>query len=69
MVKMIQKETEFRFTDWDNESNDRYGTYEKCLELFNKAVENNPEGRYSIYNVETDEGVLFNKKCPVYKGD
>jgi len=64
----------FRFTDWDNDSNDEYGSYDFCLKLFNQAVKEDPEGRYSIYDVSEcpvcedfkDEGVLFNEKCPVY---
>lgn len=63
----------FRFTDWEKDFNDRIGIYKKCLKLFNKAVKENPEGRYSIYDISEckcgirDEGVLFNEKCPEYK--
>jgi len=65
----------YRFTDWDNDFNDQYGSYEQCLILFNEAVKDEPTGRYSIYDVsecpkcETfkDEGILFNEKCPEYE--
>ena len=56
----------YRFTDWNNELNDVYGTYKQCLKLFNEAVRKDPEGRYSIYDTRTDEGILFNKNCPEY---
>lgn len=71
--KMIERQ--FRFTDWDNDYNDVYGDFDFCLKLFNKAIKEDPEGRYSIYavticddcdNVIEDEGVLFNESCPVY---
>ena len=57
----------YRFTDWYDERNDDYGSYKYCKKLFDKAVAENPEGRYSIYDTDTDEGVLFNTNCPEYK--
>ncbi len=65
----------FRFTDWDNDSNDEYGTFKECEKMFNEAVAEDETGRYSIYDVSEcpkcenfkDEGVLFNKKCPDYE--
>lgn len=65
----------YRFTDWDNCSYDKMGTYEECQKWFDEAVKDEPEGRFSIYDVsdclecgfEHDEGVLFNEKCPVYE--
>jgi hypothetical protein len=65
----------FRFTDWYNDYNDEYGTFEQCQKLFDEAVKNDPEGRYSIYDVsicseceETrDEGIVFNEQCEEYK--
>lgn len=71
--KLITRQ--FRFTDWYDETQDVYGSFECCLNWFNKAVEENPEGRYSIYAVTIcedcdsmleDEGVLFNDGCPEY---
>lgn len=64
----------YRFTDWDNDGNDQYGTYDECLRIYNEAVSENPTGRYSIYDVSEcpkcedfkDEGILFNEKCPTY---
>lgn len=64
----------YRFTDWDYDQNDSYGTFDECKKVFDKAVEENETGRYSIYDVsecpkcETffDEGVEFNTKCPDY---
>jgi len=65
---------DYRFTDWNNDSNDVYGTFEECKKRFDEFVEENPEGRYSIYDVsgceecgETfDEGIVFNEKCEEY---
>ncbi len=62
----------YRFTDWYYDFNDGYGTYEQCFEIFTKAVKEEPEGRFSIYDVSEcncgfkDEGVLFNEFCPEY---
>lgn len=56
----------YRFTDWYDEGKDEVGTYRECKKIFDKAVEENPEGRFSIYDTDTDEGVLFNEKCPEY---
>jgi hypothetical protein len=61
----------YRFTDWYDDSNDEYGTYEECLAIFNNVVKENPEGRYSIYDVSEcshcnfmkDEGILYNPNC------
>ena len=44
-------------------------------EMFKKAVEENPEGRYSIYDVSGcedcgesfDEGIIFNENWEEYK--
>ena len=64
---------DYRFTDWDYDVNDCYGTYEECLELFKKAVKENPEGRFSIFDRSgcdcgtKDEGILYNENCPEYK--
>lgn len=55
-----------RFTDWDQEDNDRYGTFTECKEIFDKAVKDDPEGRFSIYDMDLDVGILFNENCPVY---
>lgn len=56
----------YRFTDWYAEGKDEFGTYRECKKIFDKAVAENPEGRFSIYDTDTDEGVLFNEKCPEY---
>ena len=64
----------YRFTDWDQESNDEYGTFEECLVIFKKAVLQEPKGRFSIYDVSEclecgsskDEGILFNEYCEEY---
>ena len=67
---------QFRFTDWDYDQNDEYGNFEDCLRMFNEAVKEDPQGRFSIYAVTIckecdecieDEGVLFNDNCPAYK--
>jgi hypothetical protein len=57
----------FRFTDWYNDDNDRYGTYDECLKIFKERVANNPEGRFSIYDTEKDIGIKYNEQCPEYK--
>lgn len=65
----------YRFTDWHNDSNDQYGSYDECFKLFSEAVKGNPEGRYSIYDVSecpkcgdrNDMGVLYNENCPEYE--
>ena len=65
----------YRFTDWENDSNDEYGTFEECKKMFDEAVKENPEGRYSIYDVSEckecesfkDVGILYNENCPEYK--
>lgn len=57
----------YRFTDWNSDGNDRFGSYSFCLKIFKEKVKDNPDGRYSIYDLDTDEGVLFNKKCSVYQ--
>jgi len=73
--KMIPRQ--FRFTDWDNDTNDVYGDLNCCLNWFEKAIEDEPTGRFSIYAVTIcddcnsileDDGVLFNTKCPEYEG-
>ena len=67
---------DFRFTDWYYEENDVFGTWEDCLEEFNKAIKEDETGRFSIYavticdNCDSElehEGVIFNEKCEVYK--
>lgn len=63
--KVIDKE--FRFTDWYNEKDDFYGNWQECKTIFDMAVKDEPEGRFSIYDVSKDEGVLFNENCPDYK--
>jgi len=35
----------YRFTDWDNDRNDEYGTYEECLKIFNQAVKDDETAR------------------------
>ena len=71
--KMIARQ--FRFTDWYDDRNDVFGDWECCLSWFNKAVAEEPEGRFSIYAVTLcddcgsmleDEGVLFNENSPSY---
>jgi len=71
--KMIPRQ--FRFTDWDEDRNDVLGNWVCCIECFNQAVSENPEGRYSIYAVTIcndcdsmleDEGVYYNLDCPNY---
>jgi predicted oxidoreductase len=65
----------YRFTDWDNDYNDTYGNWKECKKIFDKAVKEEPKGRFSIYDVSccpncetnNDEGVLFNTNCPVYE--
>jgi len=79
MVKCEECGTEltdcFRFTDWENDSNDQYGTFDECKIMFDKAVAEDETGRYSIYDVSEckecedfkDEGIVFNEKCPEYE--
>lgn len=63
----------FRYTDWWNEENDVWGTYEECLAVFNKAIKENDSLRCSIYDFSgcdcdhKEEGILFNENCPEYK--
>jgi len=65
----------YRFTDWYNDHNDEYGTYDQCKKMFDEAVAEDSEARVSIYDVSEcpecesfkDEGVLFNEKCPEYQ--
>lgn len=66
---------QFRFTDWDNDSNDQYGTYDECVTMLKKAIQDEPEIRASVYDISQcpkcessrDEGIIFNEKCPEYK--
>ena len=71
--KLIPRQ--FRFTDWENDLNDVFGDWDFCFEWYEKAIEEEPEGRFSIYAVTIcddcdsmleDEGVLFNENCGVY---
>jgi len=65
----------FRFTDWEEDRNDQYGTYDECVEMLKKAIQEEPEIRASVYDVSEcpeceyfrDEGIVFNEKCPTYK--
>ena len=65
----------YRFTDWYYDNNDSVGNYQKCLQLFKKAIEDEPDGRFSIYDISYctscenihDEGILFNENCNVYR--
>ena len=67
--------TMYRFTDWYYEQNDSwFDTFEEAEECFNKFVEDNPEGRYSIWAITEheegefeEEGVYFNENCPEYE--
>jgi hypothetical protein len=60
----------YRFTDWYNEANDFYGSLRECKAKFAAAVKDDPDGRFSIYDIsgDFDEGIIFNEKCPEYKG-
>jgi predicted oxidoreductase len=66
---------QYRFTDWDNDYNDVFGNWKECKKLFDKAVKDEPKGRFSIYNVSycsncdesNDEGILFNENCEEYQ--
>lgn len=65
---------DYRFTDWHNDENDVFGTWDDCRKIFDKAKKENPRGRFSIYNCgncphcgeEYDEGILFNQDCLEY---
>lgn len=64
----------YRFTDWNNDTKYRFATFEKCLKLFKENCKKHPLGRFSVYDCsdcdkcghESDEGIIFNKKCPEY---
>jgi hypothetical protein len=69
-------ERQFRFTDWNNDTNDVFGDLDCCMGWYENAIKHNPTGRYSIYaiticedcdSILEDEGVLFNPDCPEYK--
>lgn len=66
----------FRYTDWNNEENDQYGTLEECEKLFQEACRKQPDLRCSIYDVSEcsdecgfrhDEGIEFNANAPEYQ--
>ena len=64
----------FRYTDWEEDRNDSYGTFDECVEMLKKAIQEEPEIRASVYDVSEcpecedfrDEGIVFNEKCPIY---
>lgn len=71
--KMIPRQ--FRFTDWCDDRNDVFGDFDCCLNWFNKAVKDEPKGKFSIWAVTIcedcdsmleDDGVLFNENCEEY---
>ena len=64
----------YRFTDWENDRGDCLGSLADCRVIFDAAVKDDPEGRFSIYDVSEclacgmrkDEGVIYNTNCPTY---
>ncbi len=64
----------YRYTDWYEEYNDNYGTWEECLKLFKEAYLKDPKKRIVIYDVSNcscggvnyEEGVFYNEDAEAY---